>query len=411
MSGKIVTNDFNLNKVAQLQRGRRAQHQRAGQLPASRWSCPARCCASSSLKEGKEAGQGVAYLDDGTMVVVDQGKRALGRTIEVTVTSVLQTTAGKMIFCRWADAVAAAEAEAGRREPRAAERRDDRRDPRDNRGEHRREGDRPTRPPPPTGRRSRPSLPADRTGPTRPAPAVLRTLVAVLVQAPLAVLLTAGYSSAATVAALVDRTGRTTRRVGGAWSRALLRLARIEVTVEGAERAPVGPALWAANHASALDILVVFGYIPVDFRIVYKRSLSFIPLLGWSIRLGGHVPIDRRNAFHARRSLEAAARRIRGGTSVVVFPEGTRSPDGSVRRFKRGSFTLALEAGVPVVPVSLVGIKSVVPRGLSSVRPGRVRVRIQAPVEPAGRGPEEAEALAEEVRRIVAAGCQEGGAG
>ena len=232
-----------------------------------------------------------------------------------------------------------------------------------------------------------------------------------LVLAPVAALLTLGYSSVAVLAALVDRSGRTTRRIGGAWSRALLRLARVAVVVEGAARVPAGPAVYAANHASALDILVIFGYLPVDFRIVYKRSLSLVPLVGWAIWLGGHVPIDRSNAFRARRSLDAAARRIRGGTSVVVFPEGTRSPDGAVRRFKRGSFSLALEAGAPVVPVSLVGVKAVVPRGLASVRRGLVIVRIHAPLAHGGRAPEEAEALAEEVRQVVAAGCREQGKG
>lgn len=103
-----------------------------------------------------------------------------------------------------------------------------------------------------------------------------------------------------------------------------------------------------------------------------------------------------------------AAQRIREGTSVVVFPEGTRSPDGSVRRFKRGSFRLALEAGVPVVPVSLAGVKAVVPHGFGSLVPGSVGVRVHAAVPVAGRGPEEAEALAEEVRQIVAAGCTGG---
>ena len=155
--------------------------------------------------------------------------------------------------------------------------------------------------------------------------------------------------------------------------------------VRGLENVPAGPAVFAANHASALDILVIFGHLPVDFRIVYKQSLSLVPLLGWSIRLGGHVPVDRRNPFRALRSLEAAARRIRGGTSVVVFPEGTRSPDGAVRRFKRGSFSLALQAGVPVVPVSLVGVKAVVPRGLPSVRPGLVQVVVHPVVPVAGR--------------------------
>jgi hypothetical protein len=97
------------------------------------------------LKDGKEPGQGVAYLDDGTMVVVDQGKRAIGRTIEVTVTSVLQTTAGKMIFCRWSEASVAPAVGEGRREPKPPEKREERRDlrnDRDHRGEHRRDSDR-----------------------------------------------------------------------------------------------------------------------------------------------------------------------------------------------------------------------------------------------------------------------------
>lgn len=230
-----------------------------------------------------------------------------------------------------------------------------------------------------------------------------RALAFVLVQAPIALLATAAYATAACAAALADRSGRTTRAIGGAWSRLLLRLLGVGVRASGLENIPAGPAVYAANHASTLDIFVVFGHLPVDFRIVYKRSLSLVPLVGWAIRLGGHVPIDRSNPVRARRSIAAAARRIRGGTSVVVFPEGTRSPDGTVHRFKRGSFGLAVETGVPVVPVSLVGVKSVVPHGLTRVRPGTVAVVLHPPVPAAGRSPDEAEALAEEVRRIVAA--------
>jgi 1-acyl-sn-glycerol-3-phosphate acyltransferase len=236
-----------------------------------------------------------------------------------------------------------------------------------------------------------------------------------LVEVPAAAVTTLACATAAVVAALVDRSGRTTRAIGGVWSRALLRLAGVQVETKGTENLPAGPALFAANHSSALDILLVFGHLPVDFRIVYKRSLSLVPLLGWAIWLGGHVPIDRGNAFKARRSLDAAARRIRSGTSVVVFPEGTRSPDGTVRRFKRGSFSLAIEAGVPVVPVSLVGVKSVVPHGLWSVRPGRVRAVLHPRVPVEGRGADDVESLAREVQEIVATGCRgataPGGAG
>ena len=141
LSGKIVTNDFNLNKVAQL-RGVAVLNINELANSLKPVVLPGEILRVSVLKEGKEAGQGVAYLDDGTMVVVEQGKRAIGRIIEVTVTTVLQTTAGKMIFCRWPEAAAAGAVEADpRREPRPVERREGR-NGRDHRVEHRREGDR-----------------------------------------------------------------------------------------------------------------------------------------------------------------------------------------------------------------------------------------------------------------------------
>jgi uncharacterized protein YacL len=140
LSGKIVTNDFNLNKVAQL-RGVAVLNINELANSLKPVVLPGEVLRVSVLKEGKESGQGVAYLDDGTMVVVEQGKRAIGRTIEVTVTTVLQTTAGKMIFCRWPEASSAPEATEARREPRPAERREGR-NGRDHRSEHRREGER-----------------------------------------------------------------------------------------------------------------------------------------------------------------------------------------------------------------------------------------------------------------------------
>jgi TRAM domain len=141
LSGKIVTNDFNLNKVAQL-RGVAVLNINELANALKPVVLPGEVLRVFVLKEGKEPGQGIAYLDDGTMVVVDQGKRAIGRTIEVAVTSVLQTTAGKMIFCRWPEAAASQGDGDGRREAR--DRRDvrDVRDSRDYRGEKRREGDR-----------------------------------------------------------------------------------------------------------------------------------------------------------------------------------------------------------------------------------------------------------------------------
>jgi 1-acyl-sn-glycerol-3-phosphate acyltransferase len=220
---------------------------------------------------------------------------------------------------------------------------------------------------------------------------------------PLAILATAVLTSIASLAGLV-RPGAV-QALTRVWSRLLLRLFRVRVRTEGQDHAPAGPAVYAANHSSSLDILVVLAYLRADVRIIYKKSLSLVPLLGWSIAVGGHIPIDRSNPFRARRSLLKAAERIRAGTSVLVFPEGTRSADGAVGHFKRGSFSLALDASVPVAPVSLVGVKALVPRGLSSLKPGTITLRVHPPIPVSGKSMDDAEALAEETRRVVAAGC------
>lgn len=198
---------------------------------------------------------------------------------------------------------------------------------------------------------------------------------------------------------------RRTRRITKAWARALLRVVGVKVVVVGLPHLPPGAAVYAANHGSVLDFPVLFGHLPVDFRIIHKRSLYFVPLINLFLHAGGHIAIDRTNPFRAQRSLVHAAEKIRGGTSVVVFPEGTRSAHGEVATFKRGSFLLAVRSGAPVVPLSLAGVKGVMPAGLRGMRTGTVRLIVHAPVPTAGRAEGEAEALAEEVRRIVAAGC------
>lgn len=200
--------------------------------------------------------------------------------------------------------------------------------------------------------------------------------------------------------------GALARRVAGWWGRSLLWAWGVEVTVSGG--APSGPAVYASNHASALDIPLVFAHLPVDFRVLHKRSLYLLPIVGWYLYLGGHIGIDRGNPFRARRSLTRAASRIRGGTSVLVFPEGTRNRDAvGVQSFKRGSFVLALEAGVPVVPVSLAGVKRVAPHGLWHLRPGAVHLIVHEPVATAGLSADDAAALAERVREVVVAGCRQ----
>jgi 1-acyl-sn-glycerol-3-phosphate acyltransferase len=206
------------------------------------------------------------------------------------------------------------------------------------------------------------------------------------------------------VSGLVDRHGRLPRRMAVAWARLILRSAGVEIVVSGAGHAPAGPVVYAANHGSALDIPLLAAALPVDFRFLHKRSLHLIPVIGQYLMVAGHIAIDRAHPFRARKALERAVARLRAGVSLAAFPEGTRSPDPGVRRFKRGAFVLALRAGVPVVPVSLTNVKQVMPGGLR-IHPGAVRMTLHPPVPTLGRNEDEASTLAEEVRLIVAAGC------
>lgn len=229
-----------------------------------------------------------------------------------------------------------------------------------------------------------------------------------LLTAPLALAWTAVIGVPSALSGLFDRSGRLPWRFGRAWGRLILRIWGVRVEVKGAENAPAGPAVYAANHASALDIPLIFGHLPAEFRVIHKSSLYWAPIVGQYLFLGGHIGVHRRRPFEARRSLARAAERIRGGTSVAVFPEGTRSGDARVAPFKRGSFVIAIEAGVPVVPVSLSGVKALAPRGMLLLKPGTVTMTLHAPhatdrLEAAG-----AQALAERVRAAVASAVHEG---
>jgi 1-acyl-sn-glycerol-3-phosphate acyltransferase len=196
----------------------------------------------------------------------------------------------------------------------------------------------------------------------------------------------------------IEPSGRWLFALTRRWARMILWFGAIRVVVRGAENVPAGPAVFAANHASALDIPILFAALPAEFRIIHKRSLYWAPIVGWYLYFGRHVGIDRKNPFRAKQSLKRAAGRIRSGMSVATFPEGTRSRDGRVQLFKRGTFVLAQDATVPVVPVSLVGVKALVPGGLLRMRAGDVVMTLHPPVPTGGRS---ADDVADEVRSII----------
>jgi len=173
---------------------------------------------------------------------------------------------------------------------------------------------------------------------------------------------------------------------------------------------PEGPLIFASNHESALDIWVLVERLPRNVRFVAKKELFRIPIFGWYLRLGGHVPVDRGNRAQALGSLHAAAGLVRSGTSLIVFPEGTRSRDGRVQPFKKGPFALAQEAGVPVVPVAISGSGAVTPSGLIAVRPGTIRLAAGEPVDPS-QYPERLALLSAVRERVIALHQSLGGLG
>jgi 1-acyl-sn-glycerol-3-phosphate acyltransferase len=167
------------------------------------------------------------------------------------------------------------------------------------------------------------------------------------------------------------------------WAPVLLWVAGARLEVEGLEHVdPRRATLYASNHQSTLDIPALLVALPVNLRFVAKHQLRWVPFIGWYLQLTGHVIVDRSNRARAIASLERAAARIaRRHLSLIVFPEGTRSPDARILPFKHGPFGLALQAGLPVAPVTIEGTASVMPRRSWRITPGVIRVRIGAPMD------------------------------
>jgi 1-acyl-sn-glycerol-3-phosphate acyltransferase len=194
------------------------------------------------------------------------------------------------------------------------------------------------------------------------------------------------------------------------WSGWVTRFAGVRVTVDNrANLEPQQPYVFMANHASTVDIWALFLAIPRRVRMIAKKQLARIPLFGWVMWAGRFIFIDRQNAVAARRSIDDAGRRIRGGDSVLIFPEGTRTRDGQLGPFKKGGFHLAMEAGVPIVPIGLRGTRALMPRGSLRVKSGEVFVTIGTPIPTSGLTVEDRPALIQRVRDAIAAMAAEPG--
>ena len=220
---------------------------------------------------------------------------------------------------------------------------------------------------------------------------------------PLIYLYTGVMGTFSLVGSIVDSGGRWQHGCARVWSWLILKTSRIAVQVEGLENVRADrPTIYCVNHPSAMDIPILFVHLRVPFRFLSKRVLFHIPFLGWHLRRSGHIPVERSRPHEAMRSFELAVRKIREGRSVVLFPEGARSRDGRLGGFKRGTFLLAVEAQVPLVPITLNGTRDVLLPGSYHVRPGKPEMIIHPPIETDGLTPGDVAAFSERVRQQIA---------
>jgi 1-acyl-sn-glycerol-3-phosphate acyltransferase len=183
----------------------------------------------------------------------------------------------------------------------------------------------------------------------------------------------------------------------------ILRAAGMRTRVEGLENIPNRACIFAANHTSNTDGPAILHAIPRRLGILAKKSLFSAPIVGMAFRMARFVPVDREHPGQAKESIDVATEYAKQGLSFLIYPEGTRSPDGRLLRFKGGAFALAIKAGVPVVPVACAGAHRILPRKSLRMRPGEVVVRFCPPIDAAAYTVERRAELAERVHAAIAA--------
>ena len=219
---------------------------------------------------------------------------------------------------------------------------------------------------------------------------------------PCYLILTVVFSILALLVAFVDSSGNRSHRIASLWATSALILAGVRVKILNLDRiAPDQSYIFAANHQSAFDILVLLAKLKVQFRWLAKDTLFKIPLFGWAMKRTGYIPINRSNPKQAYQSLLLAAKKVNEGTSVVIFPEGTRQDLGTLGEFKKGGFILALKSKKPIIPVGIQGSARVKHKKGLKITPGTIQVVIGKPIPTEGYHTKDAEILMVKVRAAI----------
>lgn len=216
------------------------------------------------------------------------------------------------------------------------------------------------------------------------------------------VVTTAVLGIVAIIMSFFTRTGDPVHIIARIWARSILMVSRVPVRVHGLTNIEPGKSyIYMANHQSNFDIPVLLGYLPVQFRWLAKAELFKIPVFGRAMLGAGYVKIDRFNQESAFKSISEAAQRMKNGVSVMIFPEGTRSRDGNISPFKKGGFVMAVDSGVPIVPIILKGTRSIMAKSSLRINRGAVEMQIAKPIDTTGYSRETKEDLMKQVRTVI----------
>ena len=221
-----------------------------------------------------------------------------------------------------------------------------------------------------------------------------------LIALPLALVLTV-FTSIFTICLYPWRNTEFVHKEQQFWSKSMCRLMLLPVHVDGLEHIVPGQSyVFVSNHQSMFDVWVIYGWLPVVFKWLMKAELRKIPFVGTACKAAGHIFVSRKNAKASFESLQLIEKQLVNGVSTVIFPEGTRTKDGKLGRFKRGAFQIALDLKLPVIPISLSGCYEVMPKGAWTVHRHPIHMHVGEPIN-LGRFAEPQEAI-EYVREKVA---------
>jgi 1-acyl-sn-glycerol-3-phosphate acyltransferase len=199
-----------------------------------------------------------------------------------------------------------------------------------------------------------------------------------------------------------DRKGKVGHYYARLWGKTALLANRVKVKIEGTEHLNgKGPYIFMSNHQSYYDVFALLGHLPYQFKWLVKKELFSIPFLGWTMAAVGYISVDRGGTRDTVEAMNEAAQKIREGMSVTIFPEGSRSPDGSIQPFKKGGFTLAIKSKVPIVPIAIDGSREIMPKNKFTVTSGEIRMLMDRPIETEGYSLKDREVLMKRVRETI----------